>query len=167
MSATTGLLRKARTSRKASAGRFISVFNILVFCSRHTQFASLRIRVESRAGRRPHPVGARGGSTGDHKVVTTDAVVLEIGAALARVSHRIAAVRFIDGLRADPNVEIVALDRTLFESAYRLFKERPDKDWSLTDCVSFVLTRERGISEALTADQHFVQAEIEALLLPV
>ncbi len=105
-------------------------------------------------------------NSGDHNVVTTDAVILEIGAALARVAYRGAAAMFIDGLRADPNVEIVALDRTLFESAYRLFKERPDKDWSLTDCVSFVVIRERGISEALTADQHFVQAEIKALLLP-
>ena len=104
--------------------------------------------------------------SGDHKVVTTDAVILELGAALARVAYRGAAITFIDGLRADPNVEIVALERTLVESAYRLFKERPDKEWSLTDCVSFVLIRERGISEALTADQHFVQAEIKALLLP-
>ena len=73
---------------------------------------------------------------------------------------------FIDALRADPNVEIVALDRTLFEAAYRLFKERADKDWSITDCISFVVIQERGISEALTADQHFVQAEIKALLFP-
>ncbi len=119
---------------------------------------------------RYHAVAERLGAGlkgGNHKVVTTDAIVLEIGAALARVSHRVAAVTFIDGLRNDPNVEIVALDRTLFESAYRLFKERPDKDWSLTDCVSFVVMGERGISEALTADQHFVQAEKKALLLQV
>lgn len=116
-----------------------------------------------------HAVAKRLGAdlkSGAHKAVTTDAVILELGAALARAAHRGAAATFIDGLRADPNVEIVALERTLFESAYRLFKERPDKDWSLTDCVSFVLVGERGISEALTADQHFVQAEIKALLLP-
>ena len=103
--------------------------------------------------------------SGGHKVITTDAVILELGAALARAAYRAAAAAFIDALRADPNVEVAALDRALFESAYRLFKDRPDKDWSLTDCVSFVLIRERGISEALTADQHFVQAEIKALLL--
>ncbi len=103
--------------------------------------------------------------SGGHRVITTDAVVLELGAALARVAYRGAAVTLIDGLRADPMVEIAALDRTLFESAYRLFKERPDKEWSLTDCVSFVLLQERGISESLTADEHFVQAGIKALLL--
>lgn len=46
-----------------------------------------------------------------------------------------------------------------------LYRERSDKDWSLTDCISFVIMQQRGLSDALTADLHFVQAGFRALLL--
>lgn len=101
------------------------------------------------------------------KVITSDAVLLEIGAALAKLAYRPAAIKLIDGLRADPKVEIVPLDSRLFEAAYRLFRERPDKEWSLTDCVSFVIMQERRISQALAADEHFRQAGLIPLLLQV
>ena len=45
-----------------------------------------------------------------------------------------------------------------------LFEERPDKAWSLTDCVSFVVMRERGIAAALMGDRHFEQAGFRAML---
>lgn len=101
------------------------------------------------------------------KVVTSGAVLLEIGAALAKLAYRPAAIKLIDGLRTDPKVEIVPLDSRLFEVAYRLFCERPDKEWSLTDCVSFVIMQERRISQALAADEHFRQAGLSPLLLQV
>ncbi len=47
----------------------------------------------------------------------------------------------------------------------RLYRERPDKEWGLTDCVSFVVMRERGLTEALTTDDHFRQTGYRALLL--
>ena len=51
------------------------------------------------------------------------------------------------------------------ESPYRrglaLYDERPDKDWSLADCISFVVMRDAGLVEALTGDQ---QAGFAALL---
>lgn len=99
------------------------------------------------------------------KVITSDAVLLEIGAALAKLAYRPAAIKLIDGLRADPNVEIMPIDSRLFETAYRLFHERPDKEWSLTDCASFVIMQERRISQALAADEHFKQAGLIPLLL--
>lgn len=99
------------------------------------------------------------------KVITSDAVLLEIGAALAKLAYRPAAIKFIDGLRTDPRVEIVPLDSRLFEAAYRLFRERPDKEWSLTDCASFTIMQERHISQALAADEHFRQAGLIPLLL--
>jgi hypothetical protein len=46
-----------------------------------------------------------------------------------------------------------------------LCTSRRDKDWSLTDCISFVVMNAEGIGEALTADHHFEQAGFEALLL--
>jgi predicted nucleic acid-binding protein len=99
------------------------------------------------------------------RIVTTDAVIFEIGAALAKQAWRPAAIRFIKALRADPNVEIVATDPVLWQAAFDLFGARTDKEWSLTDCLSFVLMSRRGISNALAADEHFRQAGFLPLML--
>jgi predicted nucleic acid-binding protein len=45
-----------------------------------------------------------------------------------------------------------------------LYRGRPDKEWSLTDCISFVVMGERSLTEALTSDHHFEQAGFTALL---
>ena len=102
-------------------------------------------------------------SSGTH-LLTTSAVLLEIANALSKVQYHRAAVRLISSLRADPIVEIVALSDHLLEQAITLYSERADKDWGLTDCVSFVVMRERGLTEALTADDHFRQAGFRPLL---
>jgi uncharacterized protein len=60
---------------------------------------------------------------------------------------------------------VVPLDDTLLQRAFALFKDRSDKEWSLTDCVSFEILRERGIVDALTPDAHFAQATFKALML--
>ena len=99
------------------------------------------------------------------RIVTTRAVQLEIGAALSRVAFRIAAATVLDALDTDPSIEIVPVDDPLYHRALELFKSRADKGWSLTDCASFVVMADRGIAEALTADEHFNQAGFAALLL--
>jgi len=105
--------------------------------------------------------------TSGSAIVTTRAVLLEIGAALAKVSYRGAAVSIIDMLENDPDVEIVAIQNDLFVEAFELFRGRTDKEWSLTDCMSFVVMRQRGIQVALAADIHFQQAGFKALLLEI
>ena len=52
----------------------------------------------------------------------------------------------------------------LFAAGLDLYRNRPDKAWSLTDCISFVVMRERSITEALAYDRHFEQAGFRALL---
>ena len=52
----------------------------------------------------------------------------------------------------------------LYRSAFDLFSQRTDKEWSLTDCISFVVMQQRGLTEALTSDGHFEQAGFKALL---
>jgi hypothetical protein len=47
---------------------------------------------------------------------------------------------------------------------WRLYRERPDKDWGAIDCISFTIIQERNIVEALTGDRHFEQAGFVALL---
>jgi len=102
-------------------------------------------------------------SSGIH-LVTTIPVVMEIGNSLSRQSFRKAAVRIIASLHSDPRVTIIPVDHSLYIRSFDLFANRNDKDWGLTDCVSFVVMQDQEISMALTADRHFVQAGFEALL---
>lgn len=67
------------------------------------------------------------------------------------------AVKVGERLLASPSVELVRVDEDLFRQAFNLLRERPDKRYSLTDCVSFVVMRERGISVAFAFDRHFSQ----------
>lgn len=56
-----------------------------------------------------------------------------------------------------PSIELVHVGEELFREAFDLLRKRPDKRYSLTDCVSFVVMRERGISVAFAFDRHFTQ----------
>lgn len=91
------------------------------------------------------------------KFVVTDAVLFEIGNALAR-QYRESAARIFDQFLGSSEVEIVYTTPERLEKAITLYKLMADKQWSLVDCVSFELMRERGIDEALTPDHHFTQA---------
>jgi predicted nucleic acid-binding protein len=71
---------------------------------------------------------------------------------------------FIRDLQHDSRVTIVPPSFDFFERGFDLFCARVDKDWSLTDCISFVVMQERGLTEALTADRHFEQAGFTILL---
>jgi uncharacterized protein len=98
------------------------------------------------------------------RLVTTQAILLEIGNALSKQRYRIAAIQLLESLASDPNVEIVPLSKDLYRAAFNLFGNRLDKEWGLIDCISFVVMQERGILEALTTDDHFNQAGFRALL---
>lgn len=99
------------------------------------------------------------------QMITTRAVILEIGNALAKLPYRAAAIELLDSLEEDPNVKIIALSEELYNRAMELYNKRPDKEWGLTDCVSFVVMQDNGITEALTTDEHFKQAGFRALLI--
>lgn len=101
---------------------------------------------------------------GQTKLITTRAVLLEIGNVLSRVRYREAAVQLLEALEHDPQVECVPLTEELYQQALELFRIRPDKEWGMIDCVSFVVMKQRGLSEALTTDEHFEQAGFRALL---
>jgi uncharacterized protein len=98
------------------------------------------------------------------RLLTTQAILLKIGNALSKQRYRVEAIQLLEALRNDPSIEIIQLTNQLFTSALDLFKERRDKEWGLVDCVSFVVMRDRGITEALTTDAHFQQAGFRALL---
>jgi len=97
-------------------------------------------------------------------LVTTHAILAEIGDSFSRPPYRAAATQLLRALQRDPSVLILPVDSELFSRGHQLFVDRPDKTWGLTDCISFVLMQERDIRDALTADQHFEQAGFVALL---
>jgi len=97
------------------------------------------------------------------EIWTTEAVLTEIANALS-VLNRAGAVRFLDGAYHAPNVKIAAIDTGLFHRALDLYRRRSDKEWGMTDCISFVVMQEQGISNALTADHHFEQAGFNLLM---
>jgi len=74
-------------------------------------------------------------------------------------------VALLAAIESDPRVEIVPLAEELCARSGELFRRHSDKEWGLTDCVSFVVMRDKGISEALSTDHHFEQAGFRPLLI--
>lgn len=101
---------------------------------------------------------------GRFRILTTEMVLDELLAALSKVSLRPFAIRGVEAIRSNPNVEIVPQTSLQFLSAFDHYRSMIDKEWSLTDCASFVLMSERSLTEALAHDHHFEQAGFAALL---
>ena len=98
-------------------------------------------------------------------IITSRGICLEIGAALSKLPVRRLGIQLVEAMEQDPCLEIIPLTEPLYAQAWNLYAARPDKTWSLTDCISFIIMQERGIQQALTADVHFRQAGFIALLL--
>jgi predicted nucleic acid-binding protein len=98
------------------------------------------------------------------RVVVTEFVLLELANALSDSRTRQVFVGLLSQVRSDPNVLIVPVSAELFDAGRDLYGQRPDKNWSLTDCTSFVVMSQQGLHDALTADRHFEQAGFNVLL---
>jgi predicted nucleic acid-binding protein len=96
-------------------------------------------------------------------VVTTAWVLTEVADALCSPRHRGTFQTLYDSIRVDPYSEIVPPSPELFDRGIDLYSRRPDKAWSLTDCISVVVMTDRGLTEALTGDHHFQQAGFRVL----
>ncbi|MBL8222495.1 MAG: type II toxin-antitoxin system VapC family toxin [Bryobacterales bacterium] len=99
------------------------------------------------------------------KILTTDAVLLEWLNALSDESTRQMAAEAYLRVQTDAGVEVIQLAGDLMSAGVQLYRGRPDKKWSLTDCISFAVMESRGLEEALTSDQDFEQARLRALML--
>jgi uncharacterized protein len=98
------------------------------------------------------------------RLVTTSYVLTEVADALAAAPDRPRFLGRLATLEADPNVTIVPASDDLFRRGVEMYRHRPDKDWPLTDCLSFVVMNDVGSTEALTGDHHFRQAGFQILL---
>jgi predicted nucleic acid-binding protein len=99
------------------------------------------------------------------QMVTTGWIMTELADGLA--STPLGRAEFLstrNDLQTDPDARIIACDDALMEEGILLYSQRPDKQWSLTDCISFVVMHRESITDALTGDRHFEQAGFVALL---
>ena len=87
------------------------------------------------------------------RLITTRAVMLEIGNALARPPLRSVGVELLAHFEADEQTIVLTVDERLYQRGFQAFRQRTDKAWSLTDCISFEEMREHGLNKALTPDQ--------------
>ena len=97
-------------------------------------------------------------------LLTTEYVLIEFLDALWDPPLRPLAVETVSVLRRRPAVRVVPASTSLFDDALAMFHSHRDKEWGLTDCVSFIVMRREGVMDALTSDHHFEQGGFRALL---
>lgn len=98
------------------------------------------------------------------RFVTTRWVLMEVANMLAGTKARRQCAAFLRELGAATDTRISPDNEPLFQRGLSLYEERPDKAWSLTDCLSFLVMSDEGLTEALTGDHHFAQAGFTVLL---
>ena len=97
-------------------------------------------------------------------LVTTEWVLAEFGNAYCHPKDRADFVTLYRALVQHTRVKIIPSDSHLFRRGVDFYEQRPDKEWSLVDCLSFVVMRDEGLTEVLTGDKHFEQAGFTVLL---
>ncbi|HKP39003.1 MAG TPA: PIN domain-containing protein [Pyrinomonadaceae bacterium] len=96
-------------------------------------------------------------------LVTTDAVLLEIGNALAR-NFKAQSVQIIEHFISSDEIQIVGLNTELFRRAFELYRSHDDKAWGLVDCISSIVMKDLKLTRSLTADKDFERAGFEILI---
>ncbi|MDA2910893.1 PIN domain-containing protein [Nitrospiraceae bacterium AH_259_D15_M11_P09] len=98
---------------------------------------------------------------------TTDAVLVEYLNALAEKGARVrrAAIETVEAILKNPSVRVLPQTRRSFTRGFTLYKGRPDKGYSLTDCLSMTVMREHRLSSVLTTDKHFEQEGFVPLMI--
>ena len=111
-----------------------------------------------------HKKAASFASQNQRPIVTTAWVLTEVADAFAASTARDRIAGFVAALEGDVNTKIVPATQALFHRGLERYAARPDKDWTLTHCISFVVMEDERITDALTGDQHFTQAGFKVLL---
>ena len=97
-------------------------------------------------------------------LVTTTWILVEVADALCEPDLRPRVHLFLRRTGFDPNIRVIVADSEWYGRGVELYGRRADKSWSLTDCISFEVMSEFGLTSALTGDRHFEQAGFRALL---
>src|SRR3954471_104772 len=83
-------------------------------------------------------------------ILTTEYILIEVADALAGLHQRKSFASFVRKVQTSPQLEVISAGEDLFEAGLELYDARPDKEWSLTDCISFEVMRLRKLTDALT-----------------
>lgn len=97
-------------------------------------------------------------------LITTDYVILETADGMSRADRRGVFARLLASLRANADLRVIPQSPELFDRGLALYLTRHDKEWSLTDCLSFIVMQDEGCVDALSSDVHFNQAGFRAPL---
>jgi predicted nucleic acid-binding protein len=111
-----------------------------------------------------HKQAVRLGTQETRLIVTTAWVLTEVADAMSSPANRPAFLGLLTVLQSAPDAKVIPATAQLFDRGVQFYAERPDKEWSLTDCISFVVMTDENISDVLTGDHHFEQAGFRALL---
>jgi predicted nucleic acid-binding protein len=98
------------------------------------------------------------------RFVTTNAVLLEIGNAFSKSSHKPLAISLFHLVNNSESWEVIPADGKWLSGGMKLFQERQDKDWSLTDCIGIAVAETFAVKSVFTSDRHFKQAGFKILL---
>lgn len=131
------------------AEAFVDTSFVIALINKSDQYHSRATQLAARFDKRP--------------LVTTDAVLLEIGNALAR-NFKAQSVQIIEHFVTSDEIQIVALNAELFRRAFELYRSHDDKAWGLVDCISFIVMKDLKLTQSLTADKDFEQAGFEVLI---
>jgi uncharacterized protein len=97
-------------------------------------------------------------------LVTTDAVLIEVGNFFARTPLRGGAISLISQIRADQGWFVQRIDTEIIARGEARYQRFLDKNWSMTDCISMEVMQSRRISEIATTGKGFAQAGFSLLL---
>lgn len=100
----------------------------------------------------------------DLKLVTTEFVLLEVADALGAPHLRSTAINFVETARQRSDLQILPLSGELLQAGWEIYRQRLDKAWGLTDCISFAAMTRESLTVAFTSDHHFEQAGFSKLM---
>lgn len=100
------------------------------------------------------------------RYITTEAVLSEVLAFFSDfgTQARLNAAAAVQVILDDIKTEVLSVTSDMFREALALYEKRPDKEYSLTDCISMNICRERGITDVLSHDHHFSQEGLKVLM---
>lgn len=132
-----------------------------VFADTYYWIALLNAKDQGHA--RARAVGA---SLQGAMLVISQEILSEVLTYFSRHGHAVrqSAVTFVRSILSDVTIEVRPQSDATFMAGLTLYESRPDKEYSLTDCISMLAMREAGITEILTHDDHFTQEGFVKLL---
>lgn len=103
----------------------------------------------------------------DVPLITSEPVLVEVLNFFSGLGphYRRQAVALVDTLRSEPTLIVEPQTTELLSGGVELYRQREDKDYSVTDCMSMVTCRKYGVREVATHDHNFVQEGFGILLM--